>query len=277
MKQSAAFESSGWLVIPGFLDAIEVETVRATLHSALAQPRPACMNRPGNDLVLLRWDEPVISQMLRSRERIARLRELIGADDLRWLSGYISSKAPHSPALWWHQDWWCWDHPISFRRAATQVAVLCYLTDTTVGNGALRVLSGSHRQSTPMHGHLPEPHGDEANRLAADHPAMMDCADQVTVPVRAGDAVVLDYRLLHGTHANTTAARRDCILLSFIVDWLRLPNELKAHCAMHPALPRDDEAEAVMASVYAGVLPPFSGSPASLSVNRVPPAIFQAR
>ena len=155
--------------------------------------------------------------------------------------------------------------------------MLCYLTETTAGNGALRVLPGSHRQSILMHKHLPEPHGDEANHLPADHPAMTDCADQVTVPMRAGDAVMLDYRLLHGTHANSTAARRDCILLSFIIDWIALPTELKAHCAMHPALPRADEAEAVMVSGYADLLPQFAGTPASLSVNRVPPTIFQTR
>jgi hypothetical protein len=33
--------------------------------------------------------------------------------------------------------------------------------------------------------------------------AMRDHPNQVTLSVRAGDAVVTDYRLLHGTHANT--------------------------------------------------------------------------
>jgi ectoine hydroxylase-related dioxygenase (phytanoyl-CoA dioxygenase family) len=235
------------------------------------------MNRPGNDLIPLRWNDGIVARILGLRQRMRLLRDLLRANDLKWLSGYVSIKAAHSPALWWHQDWWCWDHPISFRRAPTQVAVLCYLTDTNETNGALRVLPGSHHKSMPMHGQLPEPHGECANGLPLHHPAMRDCPDQMTVSVRAGDAVVLDYRLLHGTHANGTPQRRDCILLSFIPNWRALPSELKAHFAMHPALPQDGEASSRLASGYADLLPSFAGTPKSLAVNRVAPAIFGAR
>jgi ectoine hydroxylase-related dioxygenase (phytanoyl-CoA dioxygenase family) len=33
---------------------------------------------------------------------------------------------------------------------------------------------------------------------------------QVTLPLASGDAVAIDYRLLHSTHANTTDTRRVC-------------------------------------------------------------------
>lgn len=248
---SRDFETNGWGVIPGFIDAHERALVKASLQDALAHPRPACMSRPGNDLALLRWNEPAVATILGSAQRIRRLHKGLGMGDLKWLSAYISSKAPYSPALWWHQDWWCWDHPVSFQRAATQVAVLCYLTDTDTTSGALRVLPGSHHRSTPLHRHLPEPHGDDANQLTSDHPAMADDAGQITVSVRAGDAVVIDYRLLHSTHANKSPARRDCILLSFIPNWAALPEELKAHCTMHPALPDGQEAASAMQCSYA--------------------------
>lgn len=270
-------EQDGWCLLPGFLDAGELALIQASVNGTYAAPRPACMSRPGNDLILLRWNEPAVAAILSSKRRIQRLRGTLEANDLRWLSAYISSKAAHSPALCWHQDWWCWDHPVSYRRAATQVAVLCYLTDTSNENGALRVLPGSHHRSTAMHAHLPEPHGEDASRLPPVHPAMTDHSDQITVSVRAGDAVLLDYRLLHGTHANAGPNRRDCILLSFLPDWLGLPHELKAHYAMHPALPREDEASSVMASRYAGLLPNFAGVPASVAVNRMAPAAFRIR
>ena len=206
-----------------------------------------------------------------------RLRDQLQASDLRWLSGYLSIKESHSAALWWHQDWWCWDHPVSFSRATTQVAVLCYLTGTSEENGALRVMPKSHHQSMPLHRHLPEPHGDDANRLPPDHPAMLDCPGQRTVPARAGDAVLLDYRLLHGTHPNNTPYRRDCILLSFIPNWSRLSADLQAHCMMHPALPCEEEAPSLLASGYSDLVPQFAGIPASIAVNRLAPADFFAR
>jgi len=273
--ERSLFGVNGWSVIRNFISGDELAAVRESLSAAAAQPRPACMSRPGNDLMLLRWNEPAVARVLGAKSRMQRLNAELDASGLKWLSAYISSKAPHSPPLWWHQDWWCWDHAISYRPAPTQVAVLCYLTDTSVDNGALRVLSGSHRRSMPVHALLPEPHGEEANRLPLHHPAMADHPDQITVGVRAGDAVLLDYRLLHGTHANGSASPRDCILLSFIVDWPHLPDELKAHCALHPALPRQEEAPAVAASGYAALLPQFAGMPESLQVNRRAPPIFE--
>lgn len=270
------FVSKGWSLLSGFIDHQERAALASAVSETLTAPGPSCMNRPGNDLVSLRWCDPIVRLFLGSREGMDRLRNSLGARDLKWISAYISSKPPLSSALWWHQDWWCWDHPVSFRPASPQVAVLCYLSDTGEENGALRVLPGTHHRSVPLHAVLPEPHGLEADALPADHPAMADQPDQVTIPVRAGDAVVLDYRLLHGTHANGSGQRRDCVLLSFLPDWAGLPAELKAHLIMHPALPEPGELAAAPELAEPDLLPSSTEPPASLRVNRRAPARFAA-
>jgi ectoine hydroxylase-related dioxygenase (phytanoyl-CoA dioxygenase family) len=38
--------------------------------------------------------------------------------------------------------------------------------------------------------------------LDPENPAMRNYPEQVTLKLQAGDAVAIDYRLLHGTHAN---------------------------------------------------------------------------
>lgn len=268
------FHAAGWGVLPGFAGKDELAALAAAVHDARLRPGPSCTSRPGNELISLRWCDPVVSMLLASGERMARIRAMLGARDLRWLSAYVSGKPPRSPPLWWHQDWWCWDHPVSFRSAAAQVAVLCYLVDTDERNGALRVLPGSHRQATPLHRALPEPHGDTAARLPIDHPAMRNCPGQATVPAKAGDAVILDYRLLHGTHANRTDRWRDSVLLSFLPDWAGLPDDLRAHLAMHPAIPDTSERTAADGHSHAALFPRYEGVPASLLVNRRPPARF---
>jgi ectoine hydroxylase-related dioxygenase (phytanoyl-CoA dioxygenase family) len=215
-----------------------------------------------------------VRRLISSPRRLAALATAVDAQDLRWISGYVSVKDAHSAPLWWHQDWWCWDHPVSYRREASQVAVLCYLADTTAANGALRVLPGTHRRSVALHSALPEAHARDADDLGPAHPAMRDHPDQHTVAVRAGDAVVTDYRLLHGTHANTTPERRDCVLLTFVPSWRDLSASLRGHLIRHPALPERSEQTASI-TWPADLLPSFRGQPRDLPLNRVAPDEFE--
>lgn len=275
MTNEAQFHADGWARLPQFLDRHDLGTLGAAVDDVLALERPPCMQRPGNDLAPLRWNDTIVERMLGS-DRIAALEAAVAAQQLKWISGYVSTKAPHSPALWWHQDWWCWDHPVSYSPRASQIALLCYLGAADRASGALRLLPRTHHRSLPLHAMLPEAHGDDANALSPSHQAMSDYPGQITVDVEPGDAVVVDYRLLHGTHPNARASRRDCILLSFTPDWAALPDDIKAHLAMHPALPTQDEHERSAACSYRRLLPDFDGTPASLVVNRSAPATFVA-
>lgn len=274
-QHSSDFLQTGYDVLPAFIEEHELPFLCGGVEKIASRPPDPVMARPGNHLFPLRWDDSIVSRLLNSSRRRDMLQNVLQAPDLRWLSAYVSTKEARTPALWWHQDWWCWDHPVSFRRAPAQVAVLCYLSDTDDRSGALRVLPGSHCCSTPLHNILPEAHGHDVNSVPAAHPAMCDAHGQVTIEACAGDAVLIDYRLLHGTHANLSAARRDCILLSFIPAWRGLPVEVLAHLILHPALPGESEGVARGVCGYDDLLPRFDGVPASLPINRVPPAQFQ--
>jgi ectoine hydroxylase-related dioxygenase (phytanoyl-CoA dioxygenase family) len=274
-SRSASFRSDGFAVLDGFLDEEALERVRRDVAAVLARPLPAGCERPHNTLAPLRWDDGAVAAILSSERRLAALSAAVGADDLRWISAYVSVKPPRSAALWWHQDWWCWDHPVSYRRAASQVAVLCYLSDTSARTAALRVLPGTHRGSIPLHAALPEAHGDEAAGASSRHPAMRNHTGQLTLEVRAGDAVVLDYRLLHGTHPNLEAERRDSVLLSFTPSWRRLPKDVRAHLIRHPALPRPTE-RAALGGWPSELLPAYDGDAGDLPLNRTAPAAFSA-
>jgi len=262
----------GFVALEGFLDPDEVAAMRLQVDAL----RHACddtgCRRPHNTLLPLRWNEPPVRTLVSSARR-QRLGEALGADDLRWISGYVSSKDARSPALWWHQDWWCWDHPISYQRSAAQVALLCYLNDADRRNGGLRILPGSHLRSAPIHAILPEAHSQSAEGVDPAHPAMSDIEGQVTFALRAGDAVVIDYRLLHGTHPNASDAARDCVLLSFTPSWRSLPEDIRAHLIDHPAQPAAQERPD---GVMQEVLPRFTGTRRSLTLNRNAPGRFEA-
>ena len=125
----------------------------------------------------------------------------------------IISKPPRAPALYWHQDWARWDDPISMSPWPQQVFLNWYLTDTTVDNGCIRVIPGSHLRRLELHDHLVQAHESggydikETNEwMFIDHPAAVD------IPVKVGQLLIGDARLLHGTHPNRTDDRRTVLL-----------------------------------------------------------------
>jgi Phytanoyl-CoA dioxygenase (PhyH) len=273
--RTAAFQRDGFVVLDGFLSKQELAPMRADADAMLAAPLPEGCERPHNTLAPLRWNDSMVQGVLASERRMRALASAIEAEDMRWISGYVSVKDARSQALWWHQDWWCWDHPVTYRRAAPQVAVLCYLTETNASNGALRVLPDSHRRSVALHAALPEAHAQQVD-IDPGHVAISDHPGQVTLGVKAGDAIVADYRLLHGTHPNMSEQRRDCLLLSFTPSWRGLPTDIQGHLIRHPALPNESE----WAEVLPGqrrLLPQFDGTPADLPLNRVAPDEFAMR
>jgi hypothetical protein len=220
---------TGYALLPGWLGADELPAVGAAADALDAAP--ACP-RENNTLLPLRWHDDLVNLLVGDGARVDALRAATGATDLRWISGYLSVKEPRTGALDWHQDWWCWDHPVSFAAAAPQIAVLVYLSDTDERSGALRVRGG-------------------------------------TLAARAGDAVALDYRTEHGTHPNDADHRRDAVLLSFAPHWAALPADIRGHLVGHLAQPTAGEDPS--GAAVAPLLPHFDGPRADLPLNRTPP------
>lgn len=211
------FAHDGYVTTKGWIPPREVKSILRVIQQLLRSPHEPSCSRPNNLLLPLRWSDATVQQLLASERRVQLLPEALAAEDLRWISGYFSIKEEHSGPLWWHQDWWCWDHPASFQRRAPQVAVLCYLTNTDQASGALRVLPGPHHKGIPLHASLLEiSDGGSDEPVALESPAMSEHPEQVTLPAEPGDAVLIDYRLLHGTFSNASPLRRDCVILNFL-------------------------------------------------------------
>jgi hypothetical protein len=265
-----SFTADGFAVLPRLLSAAEVDVARRLIRGLRAIRTAGVCERPNNVLVPLRWDDGVVRMLLdraACRQRIARA---CGGDDLRFTSAYLSLKEPGSGPLWWHQDWWCWEHPVTWDEAAPQVALVVFLDTTTATSGALRVLPGSHRASTDLHTVLPAVHA-APTLPERDHPAFADRPEQATIEACAGDAVLLDYRVLHGTHPHDGHAVRRGLILNFAPSWRALPAEIRAHLIAGSALPA--RSASVPASLT-DVLPTFAGEQRDLVLSRDAPACF---
>lgn len=213
----------GFCVVDGLLPAGCVarwqawadEWLRATRHPARWRYQGSDIHVSGHRNTSKRNPalpkDPVVDEII---EHPAAIMAALGiADHASGGTFQIISKPPGAPALYWHQDWARWDDPISLSPWPQQVFLNWYLTDTTRGNGCLRVIPGSHRRRLDLHSHLVAPHEGGGYEVSETNEWMFhDHAQAIDVPVRAGQLVIGDARLLHGTHANASAQRRTVLL-----------------------------------------------------------------
>lgn len=146
----------------------------------------------------------------------------------KFFTGFIISKPPlKAPALYWHQDGFGWDEPLSYTATPVQLFLMYYLVDTHPENGCLRVIPGSHRKRHELH-ELGPPDQPEIQHAQEGHPALEAHPDEVDVAVRAGDLIIGDHRILHSAHPNRSAARRTCLTLWFCPLYDQLPESFQA-------------------------------------------------
>ena len=125
----------------------------------------------------------------------------------------IISKPPNAPPLYWHQDWALWDDPISMSPWPQQVFLNWYLSETTIENGCIRVIPGSHRRRLDIHDHLIPPHEGGGYEVEATNEWMFcDHPDAVDLPIQPGQLMIGDARMLHSTHPNRSDTRRTVLL-----------------------------------------------------------------
>jgi len=157
---------------------------------------------------------------------------------LRWMSGFVISKPGQSPSLGWHQDGWFWDEQVAYEQCApaapapAQVFAMYYLADTSAANGCLRVLPGSHRApGHALHAALGRAHSEEVRSASEggwqQRPEHGEHAGAVDVPVRAGDLVLGDARVLHGARRNSTDERRSLVTLWYMPRFDGLSNRMQ--------------------------------------------------
>jgi ectoine hydroxylase-related dioxygenase (phytanoyl-CoA dioxygenase family) len=236
------------VVEPEFIAALD----RVSAGHAQAQtPEEAERQRYTGSLIGLEL-EPIFARLIAHPGILGALGRL-GWPHARYMNGYIICKPGGGPGLYWHQDWWGWDHPLSYESLPPMVFAMCYLVDTTRTNGCLRAIPGSHRRRHRLHGLLPEAHTDGSDRGGHDGPGHASADGEVDIAVRAGDLVLGDARVLHATHANRSDRHRTVITMWYIPEYDGLPDSMRREIARqarrnphsgqpHPSWPEAAEA-----------------------------------
>lgn len=200
------FDRDGFVAVP-LLSPAEAEDARRrvkAIYEARDQAADAASLEQAYHVSLLHPDRDyrfAAHAMVREilAERVTRL-----IPDYRLLVGSFVVKPAGAEALSLHRDW-----RMTAEAAEATLTCWCALEDVTAANGALAFIPGSHRVLAdnvegPALPSFFSRYGDGLRR-----------PEQI-VPVRAGEALIFDYRVLHWSAPNASAETRLALSTAFI-------------------------------------------------------------
>lgn len=197
-QQKASFDRNGYLHgLPPVYSPEEMENLRKGLGNLMG------LLRPGEDSREIReWHESsrFLYDICMNHVILDYVEDLLGPNFFVWGSNFFI-KEPHTPStVGWHQDAYYW--PLDPHESLT---VWLAFDDSTVENGAMNVIPGSHRAGLLKHTRI----------LGTDSVLTLECERgqfredaAVSVTLRAGEISIHDDKLVHGSPANRSDARR---------------------------------------------------------------------
>jgi ectoine hydroxylase-related dioxygenase (phytanoyl-CoA dioxygenase family) len=215
-EQIGFYRENGYVVVEDVLDAVMLSRIKTVLAELLEGARGLASHTDVYDLEPTHQPDrprvrrlkkphllhPVFAEALRSPVMLDCLRRLIGPD-VRLHGSKLNIKAAgYGSPVEWHQDWAFYPHTND-----DILAIGVMLDDTTVENGAMLALPGSH--TGPTHDH----HADGRFCGAMDVDACgLDLSRAVYCVGRAGAASFHHVRLVHGSGENTSGGDRPLLL-----------------------------------------------------------------
>jgi len=143
-------------------------------------------------------------------QRAASIAEQLHGPGMALDYDQLLAKRPHKTdaVFEWHQDQAYWPVFADSRTATVWLAV----DDSTLANGCMRFVPGSHRGPIRPHRALTGDRGSSHTLLTDVDPTQ----DQIRpVPIRRGDVTVHNERVLHGSGGNETDGWRRAYIVAF--------------------------------------------------------------
>lgn len=207
----SAFDREGYWIARGLLDQGSTELLarilRAELHASIDlqsrtdreghQTRLALRNALGDD---------AFSALARSEQVAGRVQDLLG-EEIYHYHHKLMVKEPRVGGAWeWHQDYGYWYENGCLR--PDMASCLMAIGPSTVENGCLRVVPGSHALGRLDHGRVSEQAGADPARVDA----IRDRLGERAIEMNPGDALFFHCNLLHRSDRNRSdEPRLSCI------------------------------------------------------------------
>ena len=268
-KLAEQLREDGFCVIPDMADEALLNKTRACVEKALAEYDEEWRENtkaPGSLIDSNFY--PELADLIGNPLALKTLAQM-GLEDIKFWKAVIISKPPGGPRLYWHQDCIMWGDPRAYSDRPPMIFLMYYLEDTRRENGCLRLLSGSHKYRHALH-NMGEAHTRDINRMDnPDDPRFRDYADEVDVPVKAGDLVVGDARMFHATHENASGEQRTVITIWFHPFFADLQEDTRSW--IHEAMHRQHESWSADAlAKIQPLIPDYRGEVEPMEMTRTP-------
>ena len=211
--ETDAYRRDGQVTPAWRLPPALVERMRRSLErlvAARAEIRPDFIALPH-----VPWDSPGGRAIAREFFEYATqpafldiVEQLIGPDIILWASTVFCKPAREGLEVPWHQDGQYW--PI---RPRATVTMWIALDDSTVENGCMRVIPGSHRMGDFTH-EVSDREDLVLNNVLND--SRVDLATARDVVLEAGQFSLHDIEIVHGSQPNRSACRRAGLAIRYM-------------------------------------------------------------
>jgi ectoine hydroxylase len=225
----AAYNADGCTIIQGLLSTPEVEAysaelARLTSDEELRNDDRTIVEKESNQvrsIFEVHKISPLIAELVRDPRVLDRARQVLGSEVYVHQSRVNYMPGFRGKGFYWHSDFETW-HAEDGMPQPRACSMSIALTDNHPFNGGLMVMPGSHRTYVPCAGATPDDHYKESlreqeigvpsetdlTRLAGEHGIA-----QFTGP--AGDALLFDSNIMHGSGNNITPLPRSNIFVVF--------------------------------------------------------------
>jgi hypothetical protein len=206
------FDKDGYVRVP-FIDAIKIEKLKQAFFNTLPQSGGSIMPKDIStvDVPEITYDFTFIDKNPAYKQIVF---DLITAEFEQEVKKYLADYKPiianfirkktAGGEVPLHQNW-----AFVEERKYTSVSIWCPLVDSTVENGTLQVVPGSHKRFGEFRGPMVPWELDQIKN---------DIIDRYLVPLetKAGDAIILDDSIVHYSAINKTAGLRLAIQLILV-------------------------------------------------------------
>ena len=212
--QIAQYREDGYLVPNWKIPPAQLAAMRAALdrlleaNSHLSSDNMICPHLPHAGVQALRGSHEWLGYAATSG-LVERVAELVGDDLILWGTTLFGKPAGVGKATPWHQDGQYW--PI--KPLATCTAWIA-LDDCTLANGCLRVLPGSH-QDKRLRKHNTNPSDALTLNQELDASELNESLAR-DIELQAGQMVLFDVYLVHGSQPNRSTQRRAGFVCRFM-------------------------------------------------------------